>query len=143
MKLYKIYDRDMPETDIENQTIVYLANKCLAARKAAEEARQAQIELENELLSLPAVRQSLKDSGTTTFLGGFFKVLNKLNKKWDQDQLVTIIQSNEWPIMPFDIEYKPNAARMKTLEDTYPEAYRKLSAALTETPAKPYFSFKE
>lgn len=143
MKLYKIYDSHMPNMLPEAHSLAYYAEKCLAARKTAEAARQVQIEAELELLSLAAVKENLKDVGTTSFLGGYFKVQNKLNQKWDQSQLDAILKTCELPIMPFDIEYKPNAARMKVLKDTYPDIYRKLSAALTETPAKPYFTFKE
>ena len=127
----------------DDNSLAYYAEKCLAARKAAEAARQAQIEAELEVLNLAIVKEKLKDVGTTSFLGGYFKIQNKLNQRWDQSHLSAVLKTCELPIMPFDIEYKPNAARMKVLKDTFPDIYRKLSAALTETPAKPYFTFKE
>jgi hypothetical protein len=139
MKLYTIHDRNMTEID----PITLLAHKCMQARKAAEVARAEQIRLESELLALPAVNKYLKDSGSTTFLNGFFKVQNKLNQKWNQPQVADILINNDWPVMPFDIEYKPNAANLKMLKTYHPELYKKLNAALTETPAKPYFVFAE
>lgn len=136
-----IYDANM--LDLEHQTILLLANKCLTARKAADEARAYQLFLEKELLNYPSVSANLKDSGTNIFLDGFFKVITKINKKWDQKLLGSLLQKESLPIMPFDIEYKPNAARMKILAEDYPEAFKRVSVALTESPAKPYFTFAE
>lgn len=136
-KLYKIYD----STEMTN-TIEELALKCFNARKAAEKARLEQIAAENELLDLTEIQDHLKDSGTTTFLNGFLKIQNKLNKKWNQKQLSKILEELDLVINPFEIEYKPNAARLKVLQEEYPEDYQRVITALTESPAKPYFTFQ-
>jgi len=143
MKLYKIYDSDMNGGDIEANKISLLAHKCWHLRLLAEKARADYLKCEEELLNLPTVKNSLKSSGTNNFLDGFLKITTKLNQKWDQEQLADILMTRDWPIMPFDIEYKPSASKLKLLAQSYPAYSRLLSVACTESPAKPYFSFKE
>ncbi len=47
------------------------------------------------------------------------------------------------PFLPFKVEYKPIAAEMQTMQEHYPEHYRKVQDCLTVTPAKPSFTWKE
>lgn len=139
MKLYKIYDVNMNNEEQETELFKYLVDKCAVARQRAEEARNEQLEIEQQILALQSISQQLKQSGTTNF--GSIKITTKLNQKWDQKVLADILAETELPINPFDIEYKASAARLKVLKDQYPNAYKKLSIALTEAPAKPYFTF--
>lgn len=137
MKTYNIIERPMNEID----PITLLAHKCYEARKASEAARIEQLKLEAELLAMPGINQYLKDSGSTSFMGGFLKIQTKINQRWNQDKIIEVMQDTEFPVNPFDIEYKANNANIKLLKDYHPDLYRKISIALTEMPAKPYFNF--
>lgn len=142
MKLYKLYD-DSVDTNIQALDFAILLNKCSDARNRAESARREQLELEQQILALPQVSPYLKARGTTSFADGALKIMTKVNQKWDQQILAGILADNELPMMPFDIEYKPNAARLKLLKENFPNSYKLLLEALTETEAKPYFTFGE
>lgn len=143
MKLYKIYDSNMSNEQLEAATFTRLVSQAAIARQNAEAARNIQLELEAQILALPYVKDSLKYSGTSSFCNGALKIATKINQKWDQKALATIIQSNDFPIMPFEIEYKPSAVKLKVLREEFPQIFRKLEGALTESPAKPYFTFSE
>lgn len=143
MKLYKIYDSNMTNEQVEVATFTLLVNQCLEARKQAEEARNRQLVLEAKILALPYVSDNLKYAGTSSFCDGALKIATKINQKWDQEALRAVIQSNDFPVMPFDIEYKPVASKLKLLKTDFPAIYKKLESALTESPAKPYFTFGE
>lgn len=143
MTKYQIVDYLMDEFNTQNDQFASLVQHCLDARISAEKAREAQLLAENKILKLQTVKELLKDSGSTTFLGGLLKIVTKLNSKWNQKLLHNIIKNNEWSIMPFEIEYKPVASHLQILKEQFPEQYKKLLPALEVTPAKPYFQFSK
>lgn len=143
MAKYQVIDYLMEDSNKPNNQLSELIHLCLETRLAAEAARQAQLEAEEQLLKLRVVKESLKDSGSTSFFDGFLKIVTKLNQKWNQKLLHHIIKNNEWSVMPFEIEYKPVAAHLKVLRDQFPEQYQKLIPALEVSPAKPYFQFSK
>lgn len=114
-----------------------------AAAKAAEKAaQQKRIEIEGELYTL--VQSELKDSGTSNHAHGL-KVVTGYSEKWDQEKLNELYNNDKGlhNLWPFKAEWKKDGPALKVVKDRDTDAYLKLTQALTMTPSKPAFSFKE
>lgn len=72
---------------------------------------------------------------------GNLRITYKDAEKWDQEALRKL--RGDMPFWPFRAEFKPVTNDLKVMSEHYPEAYRKLQDALTITPAKPAFVWKE
>ena len=102
---------------------------------AQEDHLQTEINLYN------AVKHTLPDKGTTMLDSGM-KITTGFTEKWDQ----SVLANMEWvaPVpFPFIAEYKPDAKQVAYIRENVPAAYKILSNALTLTPKKPIFTYKE
>ena len=109
--------------------------------KATLEAAQA-AHLQSEVDLYNAVRADLPSKGTLTLDTGL-KIVTGFTEKWDQEKLGEIYNAWDAPVkFPFKGEWKPDGKAISYLRENAPDAYRKLSDALTMTEKKPAFSMK-
>lgn len=123
-----------------------LVNELRNVTRLEKEAKQKRYDLEESILQHPDIAKGLSESGTMNFLQYNMAVTTGLTESWDQERLNEI--RAEWPEkhkdkFPFDSVWKPNSAKLRGLKEILPEAYDKLTPALTSKPKKPQFKFKD
>lgn len=124
------------EPDIEFLTQAWIATKANLA--AAQEAH-----LRSEIALYNAVKERLPEKGTTTLETGL-KIVTGYAEKWDQERLSEIYNAwDEAVKFPFKGEWKPDGKAISYLRENAPQAYKKLSEALTMAEKKPEFSMKK
>ena len=97
------------------------------------------LKVEVEILKL--VKGDLKEKGTNTLETGL-KVVTDYTEKWDQEAITAIEWDSTLPF-PFKTEYKPVKALLDIVKASDIPKYVQLQKALTLTPCKPSFSYKE
>lgn len=103
-----------------------------------------------------ATEKLLPEKGTTTFVEDVpdgegaveLKIVTKVYEKWDQELLAKA--EAEWAAnkainapFPFKKEYKGDGKALTYIRTNVPDQWKILSPALTVTPAKPAFTFKD
>ncbi len=120
-------------------TIGELTEGWLLAKKVEQDANQRRLTIERQIVALC----ELPEKGTTTLPTGL-KVVTGYTEKWDQQVLDDAAGNwtSELPF-PFKTEYKPVKALLDIIEVNDTHKYKELQKAVTVTPSKPSFSFKE
>ena len=116
--------------------------------KAKEnEFKEKRVKIENEAYDF--LKDKLKDRGTYTAETNL-QVTTGEDEKWTQVEIIKLKnmfdngELNTLPFFPFDVEYKPNNAKLKLLKETdEKQFYKVFGEALTTKPKKPSFKIKK
>ena len=106
------------------------------AKNRAALVREEVLAAEQKLIDLIGV----KDDGTTSIAGAYFKVktIGKINRRVDTDALAKLSQTMPQAILAKAIALKPSVdlKGLRYLEQNEPEYYSEISRAIVAKPAK-------
>lgn len=116
-------------------------------KKRENEYKEKRLQIEDEAIAF--LQDKLKEKGTYTAETNL-QITTGEDEKWSQSEIAKLKEQfdngelNHLPFFPFDIEYKPNSAKIKLLKETDEKLfYKTFSDALTTKPKKPSFKMKK
>jgi hypothetical protein len=118
-----------------------LTEQWLDYKKQEKNANQNRLYVESLILEL--CDSNVPKKGTMT-LPHNIKVTTGFTEKWDQSRLQDIKKS--WTAnvpFPFKDELKPVSEALKVVRSITPSLGKEIDTALTVSPSKPYFSYKD
>ncbi len=118
-----------------------LTDEWIKAKYDEQGANSLRLNIEAAILDL--CKNTLKDKGTNNLDTGL-KIVTGYTEKWDQQAIDDA--ANAWGSalpFPFQTQYKPVKALLDIVEATDAPKFRELQKAMTLSPSKPSFSFKE
>ena len=125
---------------MKEKPIEQLANDWRESKRTEENARDARLRIEQEILG----QTGCKEEGSQTHDAGDYKitVTGKLNRKLNADKWREIEDSIPEALRP--VEYKPSldARGLRYLENNEPDIYRQVCQAIETKPAKPSITIK-
>jgi hypothetical protein len=119
-----------------------LAERWLEAKEAERVAVDARRELENEMIELLAIPETLEGTRTADVGGYTVKIVGRMNRKIDADALQEIArESGLSEYLSTLFRWKPDiiAGAWKSADKTITDA---LSGAITTEPGRPSFSIE-
>jgi len=135
-------EEKVKEEQLQSLTDMWSANK-----QKESEAKQARLKVEGEIEAFLA--DKLKEKGTYTAPTNI-QLTTGESESWQQDEVSKLKnmfdegELKDIPFFPFDIEYKPNNAKIKLLKEADSKLFFKtFGIALTTKPKKVAFKMKK
>jgi len=135
------------EEKVKLEQLQSLTDMWADCKKRENEFKEKRLKIEREAYDF--LKDKLKTKGTYTSDTNL-QITTGEDEKWNQLEIIKLkeqFDNNEiidLPFFPFDIEYKPNNAKLKLLKETDEKLFYKIfSKALTTKPKKPSFKIKK
>ena len=124
--------------------LITLAAQWRAAKADEETARARRLAVEKDIETAVGITEATTGTFTAPAPGGALKIRCAMRDKWDDAKLAEIETAVPSALFPFEktTVYKPDKRGVDYLRRNEPETFARLAPALTQTPAKPAFSFK-
>lgn len=117
-----------------------LIEKWHSAKLAEKAAQNDRLNIEKQIAELV----DLPENGPTD-IGDGMKINTGYTRKWDQEKLAELKTVADLPerLFPFKIEFKEDANKAKYIQQNEPQLWEYFLDALTLTPKKPAFTYKD
>jgi hypothetical protein len=121
-----------------NEKLKQLINELRFAREVERNANKARLDVEQRIIA--ELGDQVPEKGTLTL--GDLRIATGFTDKWCQESVQELLAENVLPFSPFNVEFKPDAKKMRTLEEIDQQAYRTVRSLCTSTPKKPSLTLK-